>query len=69
VRANISALATLRTIQRDRRLAKPEEQRVLARWSGWGAVPEVFDDSRREYDEARAQLATLMSPATYSKQD
>jgi N12 class adenine-specific DNA methylase/SAM-dependent methyltransferase len=62
VRANLAALATLRTIQADARAATPEEQRVLARWSGWGAVPEVFDPQRREHDQAREQLAELLSP-------
>jgi SAM-dependent methyltransferase len=36
---------------------------VLARWSGWGAVPEVFDDRRAEFAWAREQLAALLSPA------
>ena len=44
VRANLAALATLRAIEREDRPASPEEQAVLARWSGWGAVPEVFDE-------------------------
>ena len=34
---------------------------MLARWSGWGAIPEVFDDARREFNEAQQQLASLMS--------
>jgi len=36
---------------------------VLGRWSGWGAVPEVFDDHREESSWAREQLAVLLSPA------
>jgi len=34
----------------------------MARWSGWGAVPEVFDESRREFAWAREQLAGLLTP-------
>ena len=34
----------------------------MARWSGWGAVPEVFDDSRNEFAWARDQLAGLLTP-------
>jgi N12 class adenine-specific DNA methylase len=33
----------------------------LARWSGWGAVPEVFDESREEFAWARDQLAGLLT--------
>jgi hypothetical protein len=61
IRANLAALATLRTIQHDARPATAEEQRVLARWSGWGAVPEVFDPDRPEHARARDQLAQLLS--------
>ena len=49
VRANLAALSVLRTVQQQGRPATPAEQEVLARWSGWGAVPEVFDDRRAEY--------------------
>ena len=34
----------------------------MARWSGWGAVPEVFDDRRDEFAWARDQLAGLLTP-------
>jgi N12 class adenine-specific DNA methylase len=63
VRANLAALAVLRTLQSDTRPATPAEQAVLARWSGWGAVPEVFDSTRDEYGWARDQLTDLLSPA------
>ena len=52
----------MRTIEREARPATPDEQLVLARWSGWGAVPEVFDARRPEYAWAREQLAALLSP-------
>jgi len=39
---------------------------VLARWSGWGAVPEVFDPRRQEYAPARAELASLLTPEELS---
>ncbi len=61
VRANLAALAVLRTLQYDARPATTPEQAVLARWSGWGAVPEVFDDDREEFAWARGQLAELLS--------
>jgi N12 class adenine-specific DNA methylase/SAM-dependent methyltransferase len=53
----------LRTVQREARPATRAEQDVLGRWSGWGAVPEVFDDRRAEFAWAREQLAVLLSPA------
>jgi N12 class adenine-specific DNA methylase/SAM-dependent methyltransferase len=66
IRANLAALTTLRTIQREDRPAAPDEQAVLARWSGWGAVPEVFDPERQEYAWAREELSGLLNPAELS---
>jgi SAM-dependent methyltransferase len=63
VRANLAALAVLRTVQQQARPATRAEQDVLGRWSGWGAVPEVFDDRRAEFAWAREHLAVLLSPA------
>src|SRR6185437_3939278 len=58
-----AALALLRDIQRSGRMATPDEQAVLGRWSGWGAVPEVFDEARGEFAWVREQFAGLMSDA------
>ncbi|WP_433121983.1 DEAD/DEAH box helicase family protein [Micromonospora sp. CA-246542] len=51
--ANLAALRTLRTIQAENRPATAEEQAVLARWSGWGAVPGVFEGRTEHRDYAR----------------
>ena len=66
VRANLAALATLRAIEREDRPAAPEEQAVLARWSGWGAVPEVFDEGKPEFAWAREELSRLATPGELS---
>jgi N12 class adenine-specific DNA methylase/SAM-dependent methyltransferase len=60
LKANIQALTILRTVQGEARAAIPAEQALLARWSGWGAVPEVFDASRDDVAWARHQLAALL---------
>lgn len=64
MRANISALSTLRTLQRTQQTPNPEQQAALARWSGWGAVPAVFDPNAAAYERfawARAELGVLLS--------
>ena len=69
-RANMAALRTLRLVQAEDRPATAGEQRVLARWSGWGALPAVFDTDpptrtrgQRRYGAARAELDRLFAPA------
>ena len=33
---------------------------MLARWSGWGAVPQVFDDTDDRYAAERVELRRLL---------
>ena len=56
MRANLAAIRTAAQITVQQRSATAAEQQVLARWSGWGAVPQVFDDSRPEFEPVREQL-------------
>jgi hypothetical protein len=62
VRANLAAVQMVRALQAEGRRATPDEQKVLARWSGWGAVPEALDERRADFAWARAELAQLLSP-------
>ena len=62
VRANLDALRAVRALQAQGRRATPAEQAVLARWSGWGAVPEALDERREDFAWARAELGQLLSP-------
>lgn len=66
--ANLAALQTLRTIQREDRPATAEEQATLARWSSWGSLPNVFKEPPpdRAYADAQAQLQDQLSPAEFS---
>jgi len=34
---------------------------VLARWSSWGAIPDVFDDTKGDWDRERTELRSLLS--------
>ncbi|MGW7090089.1 helicase-related protein [Streptomyces sp. NPDC054871] len=39
---NIAAIELLHRLEQEQRPATPDEQQALARWSGWGAVPQIF---------------------------
>ncbi|HTU58301.1 MAG TPA: methyltransferase domain-containing protein, partial [Polyangiales bacterium] len=45
---NLAALRTLRELQREARPATEAERDMLTGWSGWGALPSVFDDNPPE---------------------
>jgi N12 class adenine-specific DNA methylase len=42
-----------------------DEQRVLARWSSWGAIPDVFDNAKDGWSAERAELRSLLSGAEW----
>ncbi|MBA3268271.1 MAG: class I SAM-dependent methyltransferase, partial [Acidimicrobiia bacterium] len=55
-RANLAALDVLRALDAEDRPARADEQAVLARWSGWGSLPGVFDDGDARWADVRSQL-------------
>jgi len=63
--ANIAAIQLLARLRQAGRPATPAEQRVLAAWSGWGAVPEVFDAHNERFAPERDQLRQLLSRDQY----
>lgn len=67
VEANIAAIKTMRVLELEDRYATTEEQDVLAQWSGWGAVPEVFDPRRPNFATERAELESLLSSTEWNR--
>lgn len=65
--ANIAALQTLRQLQDEKRPATPEEQAILAKWAGWGGLPEVFDPRRADYAPQREVLQGLLSESEWNE--
>lgn len=61
-RTNMDAITTLKRIEADGRSATADEQAVLSRYTGWGAIPDAFDESKgdwaKEYAELKAALTS-----------
>jgi len=53
---NIAAIRLLKELEKDKRLATPEEQAILAQYVGWGGLADCFDERHSRYDELKAQL-------------
>ena len=67
VQANLAALRLLSRIEAEDRAASGEEQQVLARFAGWGALPKVFVTGDDTYARVREELRSLLSPAEYDE--
>ena len=48
---NLDAIQLLKVVEREGRQATPDEQHILARYTGWGAMPAVFDYYTGRHDE------------------
>ena len=59
-RMNMDAIYALKILENESRNATPEEQETLAKYVGWGGIPEAFDEDNsswiREYKELKAAL-------------
>ncbi|MGH2839673.1 MAG: helicase, partial [Solirubrobacteraceae bacterium] len=66
MQANLRAIEVLQTLTRADRPATAAEQQQLARWSSWGAVPEIFDDARAEWQAEREQLRGALDDRAYA---
>ncbi|VTU38223.1 DNA repair protein RadC [Variovorax sp. PBS-H4] len=61
-RNNIAAIRLLNELEAGGRLATPDEQRVLAKYVGWGGLPQAFDPKNADWSKEHAELTSLLSP-------
>lgn len=64
--ANLAVIELLQTIDQDGRAATDTERDILASWSGWGAVPGIFDADRADLAERRERLRALLTDEEYA---
>jgi len=64
-RANVEAIKTLKVIEEEKRLATDQEQSVLARYVGWGGMPQVFDAGAGGFSNEYGELKRLLSTEEY----
>lgn len=64
--ANIAAIKTLKHIEAEHRNATPEEQDILAQYSGWGGVSDAFDRTKENWKKEYAELNELLTSKEYA---
>ncbi len=64
-RANIEAIKTLKVIEEEKRLATDKEQSILAKYVGWGGMPQVFDINAGGWNNEYGELKELLSTDEY----
>ena len=65
-RNNVEAIRTLQAVESENRYATPEEQEILSRYVGWGALQEAFDADKPAWTSEYQELKSLLSPEEYA---
>lgn len=65
-KANMEAIHLLQTLEKEERLAAPEEQEILSRYVGWGGIPQAFEENNSSWANEYLELKNILSPEEYS---
>lgn len=62
---NMAALHALQKIESENRTATPEEQAVLSKYVGWGALADAFDAGKPDWAAEYKELRETLAPEEY----
>ncbi len=67
-RDNIEAIKVLNNLRKNEsKLATEEEQKILAKYVGWGGLAQAFDESNEQWQKEFTELKELLSPSDYTE--
>jgi len=62
---NVDAVKLLKKIEHEERAAAPEEQGILARFAGWGGIPQAFDKDNENWKKEYEELKGILTEREY----
>ena len=62
---NVEAIRLMKQIEFENRAATPDEQKILARYVGWGGIPQAFDERNESWKKEYEELKSLLSEFEY----
>lgn len=66
-RENIQAISTLKKIEQGEIQLTKESQKILAKYSGWGGIQEVFDERNKSWADEYNQLKSVLTTEEYEQ--
>jgi len=63
---NVEAIRTLQGIEREKRMATPQEQKILSNYVGWGGLSQVFNQEDHSWGHEYMELKQLLSAEDYT---
>jgi N12 class adenine-specific DNA methylase/predicted kinase len=65
-KANVEAIRLMKQIVAENRPATPDEQKVLVKYTGWGALTQAVFADKPEYADVQQELKELLTPAEFA---
>ena len=62
---NVDAIRTLKQVEAEGRNATLEEQKILAKYAGWGGTSQAFDEKSENWQKEYVELKGLLTPEEY----
>lgn len=62
---NVAAIQLVQALESEDRAATGDEQGLLAKYTGWGALPQAFDADNVQWAKEYRELHSLLSPEEY----
>lgn len=62
---NLEAIRLMKQIEYENRAATLDEQKILARYAGWGGIPQAFDEKNESWKKEYGELKSLLSESEY----
>lgn len=64
---NLQALAVLQELEQESQTATSEQQTILSLYSGWGGIPEIFDEANHSWQTERERLKQFVTDLQYKE--
>jgi len=64
--SNVAAIRLLKQLEEEDRLATAEEQKILAKYVGWGGIPQAFDSRVPQWENEYKELKELLTEEEYA---
>ena len=64
---NVEAIRLMKQIEYENRAATQDEQEILARYVGWGGIPQAFDEKNESWKKEYEELKNLLSDYEYAE--
>lgn len=63
---NVEAIRLMKQIEMEGRAATTEEQKILARYVGWGGIPQAFDERNENWKKEYEELKSILTDSEYT---